>query len=890
MKKLLGLALLFSLVASFSSRHVVAAEATAAPEIKPVAIEGGYAVVVSKETSADPEWSKVVAALKKKYNAEVIVYSGKIGECRSDLAKLLPRYACFVAKPDEATREFVIAVHRLTRKLDDDPYTDVIWGILTGYDAGDALRIASCSEPLVIRKAAAGTGIGLENFETGICYNEGEKGVHVEKGADGKVEKKSNPDDSTKALVDVLNNYKPDLFFTSGHASERNWMIGYSYKNGQFRCKDGVLEGTDLEHHDFPIDSPNPKVYLPLGNCLMGHIIGPDSMACAYMHTAGVNQMTGYVVSTWYGYGGWGIEDYFFGQPGRFSLAESFFANNQALVHRLETEFPDSARAENDQWNIERDPQVMDKIVAKLGLKESDKLKDNLGLLWDRDTVAFYGDPAWDARLAPHDSAWVQTLTEKDGVYTFSVTAKQDTGWGRPPIAFLPHRLKGATIVSGKEYSPTVGGLFVMISEPKKFEKGKTYSVVFKAGEAVAADKAESQPAGGDPYKIPAEVQKAADAKAAANLKLEAEVRTPAKVPSLIDAVNMLPEKYRPDAVKALGAAEKNQDEMLKAIGQVPAEHREAMAFLLVHMPPDDLTSLKADFLLENIDYAYKARGAVAWGKEMPDELFFNYVLPYVNLNERRDSWRKDFYDKFLPAVKDCKTPGEAAMALNKEIFPKLNVKYHPTKRPKPDQSPAESIAAGYASCTGLSIMLCDACRALCVPTRAVGTQWTKTPGNHTWIEVWDRQWNYLGAAEPGPLNQTWFTGNAAQADPAQLEHRIFAASYARTGQYFPLSWRPSDKDVPGIDVTAFYTHRAPLKLHILDKPDGKPQTVVLNLHRDGDLVASGVGDSSYQFELARGEKYVAEITPAGGKPITREFTFPAEGEKEVSLYTTDMK
>ena len=44
-------------------------------------------------------------------------------------------------------------------------------------------------------------------------------------------------------------------------------------------------------------------------------------------------------------------------------------------------------------------------------------------------------------------------------------------------------------------------------------------------------------------------------------------------------------------------------------------------------MPPDDLTSLKAGFLLENVEYAYRGRRAVAWGKDLPDELFFNYVL-----------------------------------------------------------------------------------------------------------------------------------------------------------------------------------------------------------------------------------------------------------------------
>ena len=128
---------------------------------------------------------------------------------------------------------------------------------------------------------------------------------------------------------------------------------------------------------------------------------------------------------------------------------------------------------------------MIEQIAEKLGYKQwSEKAKNNVGLLWDRDTVAFYGDPAWDARLAPRACAWDQSLTEKDGVYTFTVSVKKDGECRRPPIAFLPHRVKDVTIVSGKELSPAVGGLFVMMTVPEKLEKGKTYTVVFKARRA----------------------------------------------------------------------------------------------------------------------------------------------------------------------------------------------------------------------------------------------------------------------------------------------------------------------------------------------------------------------------------------------------------------------
>ena len=51
-------------------------------------------------------------------------------------------------------------IHRLTRRLDDDPYTDTRWGILTGFDAANALSIASEEKPLIIQKSGLGHGGG----------------------------------------------------------------------------------------------------------------------------------------------------------------------------------------------------------------------------------------------------------------------------------------------------------------------------------------------------------------------------------------------------------------------------------------------------------------------------------------------------------------------------------------------------------------------------------------------------------------------------------------------------------------------------------------------------------------------------------------------------------
>ena len=276
----------------------------------------GYAVVVAKAIQADPAWKEVVAALVAKHHATVVTFDSAVKESLPELRRSFPRYVCFVAKPGEVTREFVTQINR--------------------------------QEPLTIRKVAAGTDIALPQCEQGTWYCELQKNRMVHKEPGGAPVELKGPDDTTKALVDLLNDYHADLFITSGHATEHDWQIGYRYRNGSFRCENGVLYGRDLAGRRYPVESPNPKVYMPVGNCLMGHIDGRNAMALAFMKSAGVAQMLGYTVTTWYGYAGWGCLDYFVEQPGRYTFAEAFFANQHALIHRIATYFPELLEADID--------------------------------------------------------------------------------------------------------------------------------------------------------------------------------------------------------------------------------------------------------------------------------------------------------------------------------------------------------------------------------------------------------------------------------------------------------------------------------------------------------------------------------------------------------------
>ncbi|MFN9718911.1 MAG: hypothetical protein ACK58L_09475 [Planctomycetota bacterium] len=432
----------------------------------------------------------MVEELVAKHQAEVVVYDKHISESLLALRTTFPRYACFVATSEEASRQMVADVHRLTRKLDDDPFADVLWGILTGYDAANALTIAQEREPLVIKRVASGTELAMDRVTEGVWYCELEQNRTVRKLPGGEAKESHGPSDTTHALAATLTEYHADLFVTSGHATERNWQIGFRYRNGEFQSRAGELFGVDTMGNRIPISSANPKVYLPIGNCLMGHIDGPDAMALAFMNSAGVRQMIGYTVPTWYGYGGWGCLDYFVEQPGRYTFAEAFFANQHAMIDRLETNFPEIARLETAPGSMPREKFPLSDSARKAGLSS----QDGAGLLHDRDVVALYGDPAWNAKMAPGQLSYEQTLNEVTaGVFVLEIRPVlgeksfepvnqngSQRGW-RPFVHFFPNRLKNIEIITGNELSPVMTDNFVLIPNPRVCDPSKTYRVEFRA-------------------------------------------------------------------------------------------------------------------------------------------------------------------------------------------------------------------------------------------------------------------------------------------------------------------------------------------------------------------------------------------------------------------------
>jgi len=329
-----------------------------------VAPTGKYVVAADASTDA-PDWKKVVNALAGKHNAKVLRYNGVQGipGLLSELRKIRPKYVCFVTRPEAAGRDFVSAATQAMRMIDDDPYGDAIWGIVTGYSVEDALKVVNAPKERKVRSVASSMGGSkfLDAWESGFASDEGKAENFWIKRPGGANEKVPTNGSIAKTLANAFNTLPVDYFVTSGHARERNWQIIYNQDKGMLvhTPEAGLRFVEPGGKKGYNLTNASLRVYLGAGNCLIGHVDSRACMATAWMRTAGVEQFAGYTVPSWYGFMGWGVKGLF--ERGRYSLPEARFLENERLLWTQKRKHP----ASHDK-----------------------------GLAYDRDTFAFYGDPA----------------------------------------------------------------------------------------------------------------------------------------------------------------------------------------------------------------------------------------------------------------------------------------------------------------------------------------------------------------------------------------------------------------------------------------------------------------------------------------------------------------
>lgn len=234
-------------------------------------------------------------------------------------------------------------------------------------------------------------------------------------------------------------------------------------------------------------------------------------------------------------------------------------------------------------------------------------------------------------------------------------------------------------------------------------------------------------------------------------------------------------------------------------------EERRAMEFLYAYSPLPDLTDRPAEFMLDNVRAAIRARSEMDW--EVPEREWLHFVLPPRVNNEPLDSARLIFYDELAPRIKGLPM-ADAILEINHWAHEKAT--YQPSDGRT--RSPLQTLRAAIGRCGEESTFLVAALRAMGIPARQVYTpRWAHTDDNHAWVEAWaDGQWYFLGACEPEPvLNLGWF--NAPASRGMLMSTRVF-------GRYDG----PEEKLVTGpgytvINVTDNYAPTRSLTVEVTD-------------------------------------------------------------------------
>lgn len=428
------------------------------PEAEPAPAEakGGYTIISTESTMTDPAWAAVADSLKKKYPEAVLCALPELTEesLTTALRNTQARYAACVLRPEEVDRTLVNNLHRAARRVDDDPWGDCIWGIITGHSAADARRIAEADQPLTIKRMLATTNVDHTRFEHSCCITDwGGAPVREQSGytepATTTYPESPAGDKLLSVFTEKLESARPQFIVTSSHATQFNLEMPFSrgllFSHGnrlhslppqrlkEFRKPlEQALRGdySTLEQWaaEYPAVKPDgePRVWIAAGNCLFGNAQrSPHSMAATALSAYTCNQVVGYTVPTWYGEGGWGTLGTFMGNTSGTSLAEAWFLNNQFMLHRTRQLHPALLSV---QFNSPRfsPAEIIPQLMELRILVEENAVRDVLGLVHDRDVVAFYGDPAWRAAVdesnvkAPYTLHW-------ESPKRFTITANRDT-------------------------------------------------------------------------------------------------------------------------------------------------------------------------------------------------------------------------------------------------------------------------------------------------------------------------------------------------------------------------------------------------------------------------------------------------------------------------------
>lgn len=187
-----------------------------------------------------------------------------------------------------------------------------------------------------------------------------------------------------------------------------------------------------------------------------------------------------------------------------------------------------------------------------------------------------------------------------------------------------------------------------------------------------------------------------------------------------------------------------------------------AIQWIYANSPLSDMANYDFDMFKNCAEHGVMLRETSPFAKDVPEDIFLNYVL-HIRINEEElCDCRQLFYGLLADRVNHL-SMHDAIIEAN--YWNAENVMYQLT-----DGRTISALGAYYSAygrCGEESNFGVNVFRAIGIPARQIYTpRWAHCDDNHAWVEVYcSGDWYFLGACEPEEvLNKGWFTNASSRA------------------------------------------------------------------------------------------------------------------------------
>ncbi|MDR2038949.1 MAG: discoidin domain-containing protein [Bacteroidales bacterium] len=267
----------------------------------------------------------------------------------------------------------------------------------------------------------------------------------------------------------------------------------------------------------------------------------------------------------------------------------------------------------------------------------------------------------------------------------------------------------------------------------------------------------------------------------------------------------------------------------------------------------DDVTHITAEYLINNIELAFKVWQEQSWGKNVPFNVFCEEILPYRVSTEPIENWREkvlaSFADLYKSLIKDTTvTAVEACSRLN-DLLPRFRL-----DKDFPPMSYSQLMASTRGSCDRSSVLAVFAMRGLGIPVIWDFTpRWPSKATGHSWNGVRNScgvHISFMGTeSNPGKEHQGAYI----------LKSKVYRYVYTRQQHIMAdeINIPPLLRDINSlVDVTAEYEPCADIRVPVQDNQISKTRYAFLAIpfEMGWDPVAWGNVDTSHIQFLSVGK------------------------------------